>query len=95
MLRRTVLAAPMILAASAVRAADWVPKQPIKILVGYAPGGSTDVTARIIGQALSERHVRRQGECHGGRRATENEPDGGAVRARHLRPRGRGEDGAE
>ena len=31
------------------------PTKPIKILVGFAPGGSTDVTARIIAQALSER----------------------------------------
>jgi tripartite-type tricarboxylate transporter receptor subunit TctC len=31
------------------------PAKPIKILVGYAAGGSTDVTARIIAQALSER----------------------------------------
>ena len=29
------------------------PAKPIKILVGYAAGGSTDVTARIIAQALS------------------------------------------
>src|SRR3978361_766504 len=31
------------------------PTRPIKILVGFAAGGSTDVTARIIAQALSER----------------------------------------
>ena len=31
------------------------PAKPIKIMVGYAAGGSTDVTARIIAQALSER----------------------------------------
>ena len=31
------------------------PAKAIKIMVGYAPGGSTDVTARIIAQALSER----------------------------------------
>ena len=31
------------------------PTKPIRILVGFAAGGSTDVTARIIGQALSER----------------------------------------
>ena len=41
-------------AASAHAQTAW-PTKPIKILVGYAPGGSTDVTARIIGQALSER----------------------------------------
>lgn len=31
------------------------PARPIKMIVGFAPGGSTDVTARIIAQALSER----------------------------------------
>jgi tripartite-type tricarboxylate transporter receptor subunit TctC len=37
------------------RAQTAWPAKPIKILVGFAAGGSTDVTARIIGQALSER----------------------------------------
>jgi tripartite-type tricarboxylate transporter receptor subunit TctC len=31
------------------------PTRPIKIMVGFAAGGSTDVTARIIGQALAQR----------------------------------------
>ena len=43
------------LSAAAAHAQTAWPTKPIKILVGYAPGGSTDVTARIIGQALSER----------------------------------------
>lgn len=34
--------------------ADW-PKQPIRIIVGFAPGGGNDVVSRIIGQKLSER----------------------------------------
>lgn len=40
--------------AAALAQTAW-PTKPIKILVGYAAGGSTDVTARIIAQALSER----------------------------------------
>src|SRR5215208_6351294 len=36
MLRRTLLAAPLVLAA-APALAQWVPKQPIKIVVGYPP----------------------------------------------------------
>ena len=40
---------------TAVQAETAWPTRPIKILVGYAAGGSTDVTARIIAQALSER----------------------------------------
>jgi tripartite-type tricarboxylate transporter receptor subunit TctC len=55
MLRRTLLAAPMILAASAVRAADWVPKQPIHVIVGFAPGGTADIAARVAAEAIQRR----------------------------------------
>src|SRR3954468_21237805 len=58
MMRRLfVLALTLALAASAAaaRAQPAWPTKPIRILVGYAAGGSTDVTARIIAQALSER----------------------------------------
>lgn len=36
----------------AARAAEPYPDKPIRILVGYAPGGSADTLARMIGQAL-------------------------------------------
>ena len=55
MLRRSLLAAPMIVAASAVRAADWVPKQPIHLIVGFAPGGTADIAARIAAEAIQRR----------------------------------------
>ncbi|TMJ24650.1 MAG: tripartite tricarboxylate transporter substrate binding protein [Alphaproteobacteria bacterium] len=54
MLRRSLLAAPMVLAASAARA-DWVPKQPIHIIVGFAPGGTADIAARIAAEAIQKR----------------------------------------
>ncbi|MBV9238070.1 MAG: tripartite tricarboxylate transporter substrate binding protein [Xanthobacteraceae bacterium] len=38
---------------SPVAAEDW-PNRPIRILVGFGAGGGTDVTSRIIGDALSE-----------------------------------------
>jgi tripartite-type tricarboxylate transporter receptor subunit TctC len=31
------------------------PAKPVRLIFGYAPGGSADITARIIGQALTER----------------------------------------
>ena len=35
--------------------AQAYPRRPVRIIVGFAPGGGTDVLARIIGQWLSER----------------------------------------
>jgi tripartite-type tricarboxylate transporter receptor subunit TctC len=41
--------------AGAARAQDDYPNHPVRWLVGYPPGGSTDICARLIGQYLSER----------------------------------------
>jgi len=35
--------------------ATWQPTKPIRMLVGFAPGGGTDTTARAIGIKLGER----------------------------------------
>jgi tripartite-type tricarboxylate transporter receptor subunit TctC len=37
-----------------VRAEDW-PARPIRIIVGFGPGGGADIIGRIVSQALQER----------------------------------------
>lgn len=55
--RRELLSAAGALYGSLIlpaRAQTW-PDRPIKILLGYATGGSTDATARILGRPLEKR----------------------------------------
>jgi tripartite-type tricarboxylate transporter receptor subunit TctC len=42
-------------AASRIASAQTYPTRPVRIVVGYAPGGGTDLVARLMGQWLSER----------------------------------------
>ena len=51
---KTALAAVLLLACASV-AAQGYPDRPVRILVGYPPGGGTDLVARLVAQPLSER----------------------------------------
>jgi len=48
------LAVALVLAA-AVASAQNYPSKPIRFVVGFTPGGSSDTVARIVGQKLTER----------------------------------------
>jgi tripartite-type tricarboxylate transporter receptor subunit TctC len=49
------LAAGATLAAPRLAVADDYPSRPVRIVVGFPPGGPIDISARIIAQWLSER----------------------------------------
>jgi tripartite-type tricarboxylate transporter receptor subunit TctC len=72
--RRTFLrfaaSAAAISAAPRMARAQAYPSRPVRIIVGYAPGGGQDILARLIGQWLSER----LGQSF----IIENRPGGGA-----------------
>ncbi|MCW8086712.1 Bug family tripartite tricarboxylate transporter substrate binding protein [Sabulicella glaciei] len=57
-MQRRSLAAALALAPLAVPAfaqgtAPWQPERPIRFVVGFAAGGSTDITGRLVAEAIS------------------------------------------
>ena len=50
---RGLMACALIAAAPAAFAQDW-PSKPVRIVVPYSPGGSSDIIARAISQPLSQ-----------------------------------------
>jgi len=52
---RLTAGAMVLPAVSRVARADTYPSRPVRLICGFAPGGATDTTSRLIGQWLSER----------------------------------------
>jgi len=50
----SMLLAALVLSAGAATAQDKYPSRPIKVIVPYAPGGSTDIVARILGDEFQK-----------------------------------------
>jgi len=79
-----LLAASLASAATQPAAAETWPARPVKMIVGFAPGGPTDLVARLIGQKLTEQtgknffieNVPGAGGNIGTVRAAQSAPDG-------------------
>ena len=52
--RRVALAAAALACSRSAASAQDYPSRPIRFLVGFAAGGSSDIVARVIGQKMSE-----------------------------------------
>ncbi len=78
------LAASLVWAATQTAAAETWPDRPVKMIVGFAPGGPTDLFARLIAQKLTEQtgknffieNVGGAGGNVGTGRAAQSPPDG-------------------
>jgi len=51
---RSLLAIACVISAGAVNAAEKFPQRPVRMIVPYAPGGATDITARLLQTGISE-----------------------------------------
>src|SRR5437870_9232996 len=52
---RLLAGAAAMPAVSRLASAQSYPARPVRLIIGYVPGGSADITARLMAQWLSER----------------------------------------
>jgi tripartite-type tricarboxylate transporter receptor subunit TctC len=71
LLGAAVLGCAMFSKAYAQNPAAGYPAKPIRIIVGYTPGGANDILARLVGQKM--------GETFGQQVIVENRPSAGAI----------------
>lgn len=91
-LKGLAAAAAAALGASGARAQSKFPSKPVRIIVPFAPGGSTDILARSIGQALTQAWHEQvivenkpgAGGTIGAGAAARAEPDGYTVLMGHI-----------
>lgn len=50
--RRALLAGAATVAVAPAARAAWVPQQPIRILIGYPPGGAVDILVRVVAEGM-------------------------------------------
>lgn len=82
--RRSLMAGAMLAPFAGRARAEGFPSRPIRLLVGFAPGGATDIAARLLqplmGEALGQPVVVENRSGGGGNIATDllvrSEPDG-------------------
>lgn len=53
--RRSLFALPLLAALPAAAQTETFPTKPIRIVVPFAPGGSGDITARLVGKYIEEK----------------------------------------
>lgn len=53
--RRATFALPLLAMPGLARAQDAFPSRPVRIVVSFTAGGTTDIIARLVGQQLAER----------------------------------------
>ncbi len=51
-LRRSLLGAAVAVAGAAPARAAWTPSQPIRLFIGYPPGGAVDILFRVVAEGM-------------------------------------------